>query len=84
KGNTASTGTSGRDALFEEAVRLICQHDRASASMLQRRLSLGFSRAGRILDQLEALGVVGPAEGSKPREVRIRNADEFLAGLQQQ
>lgn len=84
KGNAASTGTSGRDALFEEAVRLICQHDRASASMLQRRLSLGFSRAGRILDQLEALGVVGPAEGSKPREVRIRNADEFLAGLQQQ
>lgn len=67
-----------RDELFGDAVRVVCDHDRASASLLQRRLSVGYARAARILDQLEAAGVVGPAEGSKPREVLIRNAEEFL------
>ena len=66
------------DDLFQEAVKTVCQYDRASASLLQRRLSIGYARAARILDQLEATGVVGPAEGSKPREVLIQNADEFL------
>lgn len=68
-----------RDELFSDAVRVVCDHDKASASLLQRRLSIGYARAARILDQLEATGVVGPAEGSKPREVLIRNAEEFLA-----
>lgn len=67
------------DDLFQEAVKIVCQYDRASASLLQRRLSIGYARAARIVDQLEAIGVVGPAEGSKPREVMIRNADEFFA-----
>lgn len=69
----------GRDDLFEEAVRIICQYDRASASLLQRRLSIGYARAARILDQLEGARVVGPADGAKPREVLVRNADEFLS-----
>jgi len=73
-----STGEGGRDPLFAEAIRTICEHDKASASLLQRRLSVGYSRAARILDQLEAEGVVGRAEGSKPRDVLIRNAEEFL------
>ena len=73
------TGEGGRDPLFAEAIRLIVEHDKASASLLQRRLSVGYSRAARILDQLEAEGVVGRAEGSKPRDVLIRNAEEFLA-----
>lgn len=68
-----------KDDLFEEAVRIVCQYDRASASLLQRRLSIGYARAARILDQLEAAGVVGRAEGSKPRDVLIKNAEEFLA-----
>lgn len=71
--------TLERDSLFEDAVRIICHYDRASASLLQRRLSIGYARAARILDQLEAAGVVSPAEGAKPREVLVRNADEFLA-----
>ena len=54
---------------FAEAIRIICQHDKASASLLQRRLSIGYSRAARILDQLEEVGAVGRAEGSKPRDV---------------
>lgn len=68
-----------RDELFEEAVRIVCRYDRASASLLQRRLSIGYARAARILDQLHAVGVVGPPEGSKPRDVLIQNAEEFLA-----
>lgn len=68
-----------QDNLFTDAVRIICQYDRASASLLQRRLSIGYARAARILDQLEVAGVVGQAEGAKPREVLVRNAEEFLA-----
>lgn len=69
----------GKDQLFEDALRLICQHDKASASLLQRRLSVGYARAARILDQLEEAGVIGPGEGSKPRDVLVKNPDEFLA-----
>ncbi|MBI4153473.1 DNA translocase FtsK [Candidatus Woesebacteria bacterium] len=72
-------GLENVDPFFQEAVREVCQYDRASASLLQRRLSIGYARAARIIDQLEAAGVVGPAEGSKPREVLIRNAEEFLS-----
>jgi S-DNA-T family DNA segregation ATPase FtsK/SpoIIIE len=67
------------DELFNEAVRIICRDGRASASLLQRRLSIGYARAARILDQLEGAGVVGPSEGSKAREVLIQNAEAFLA-----
>lgn len=75
-------GNDGQDDLFKEAVQIICQHDRASASLLQRRLSIGYARAARILDQLEQAGIVGPAEGSKPRDVLVRNADEYFQQLQ--
>ncbi len=58
-----------KDALFNQAVEIVGQHDFASASLLQRRLSIGYARAARMLDQMESEGIVGPAEGSKPREV---------------
>ncbi|NLN29847.1 MAG: DNA translocase FtsK [Bacteroidales bacterium] len=58
-----------KDALFEEAARLVVQHQQGSTSLIQRRLSVGYNRAGRIIDQLEAAGIVGPFEGSKAREV---------------
>jgi S-DNA-T family DNA segregation ATPase FtsK/SpoIIIE len=74
------TTSDGRDSLFEEAVKIVCQYDRASASLLQRRLSIGYARAARILDQLEEEGIVGPGEGSKPRDVLIHNPDEYLSG----
>ena len=67
-----------KDDLFEEAIRTICQYDRASASLLQRRLRIGYARAARLLDELEIAGIVGPGEGSKPRDVLVKNADEFL------
>jgi S-DNA-T family DNA segregation ATPase FtsK/SpoIIIE len=68
-----------KDEFFDEAVRVIRQYDRASASLLQRRLKVGYARAARILDQLERMGVVGPADGAKPREVFLKNVEEYLA-----
>ena len=71
--------TGERDDLFEEAVRTVCQYDRASASLLQRRLKVGYARAARILDELEEAGIVGVGEGSKPRDVLVKNADDYFA-----
>ncbi len=62
---------SERDALFEEAARLIVSHQQGSTSLIQRKLKLGYNRAGRLIDQLEAAGIVGAFEGSKAREVLI-------------
>jgi S-DNA-T family DNA segregation ATPase FtsK/SpoIIIE len=60
---------SQRDAYFLEAARMIVQHQQGSTSLIQRRLKLGYNRAGRIVDQLEAAGIIGPSEGSKARQV---------------
>lgn len=66
-----SVDLSERDALFEEAARLIVAHQQGSTSLIQRKLKLGYNRAGRLIDQLEAAGIVGSFEGSKAREVLI-------------
>ncbi len=84
KGMMGTTGGDGHDHRFEDAIRLVCQHDKASASLLQRRLAIGYARAARILDQLEAAGIIGPGEGSKPRDVLMKNAEEYLAQQAQQ
>lgn len=60
------------DELLEEATKVVQRFDRASSSLLQRRLSIGYNRAARLLDILEQKGIVGPAEGSNPREVLIK------------
>lgn len=68
------------DELFKRAVELVCQYEKASASMLQRRLSVGYARAARIMDQLESAGVVGPLDNSsKGREVLVRSPEEVFA-----
>ena len=64
-----SDGESGGDPLFEEAKALVIETQKASASMIQRRLSVGFNRATRLMEELEMAGVIGPAEGTKPRKV---------------
>jgi DNA segregation ATPase FtsK/SpoIIIE, S-DNA-T family len=64
---------SDRDPLFDEAAKLIVLHQQGSTSLIQRKLKLGYNRAGRIVDQLEAAGIVGPFEGSKAREVLIQD-----------
>ncbi|HUR30138.1 MAG TPA: DNA translocase FtsK [Saprospiraceae bacterium] len=65
------------DDMFEDAARLVIQNQHGSTSMIQRRLKLGYNRAGRIMDQLEAVGVVGPADGSKPRDVLMYTEADF-------
>ena len=67
----AKVDLSERDALFEDAARLIVSHQQGSTSLIQRKLKLGYNRAGRLIDQLEAAGIVGAFEGSKAREVLI-------------
>ena len=64
------------DPLFDEAVKLALELNKASSSLLQRRLNLGYARAARLLDQMEQAGVVGVAKGSTPREILIKNANE--------
>lgn len=76
-------GDEGKDGLFDEAVQIVCQYNRASASLLQRRLKVGYARAARIIDQLETSGVIGPGEGAKPREVLIKGPEEILGGAAQ-
>jgi len=70
-----------RDKLFEECAKSVVQTQSGSTSMLQRRFNLGYNRAGRIMDQLEAAGIVGPAMGSKPRDVLFRSEMELTAFL---
>jgi len=75
---------SDRDSLFEDAARLIVQNQIGSTSLLQRRMKLGYNRAGRLMDQLEAAGVVGPNQGSKARDVLIKTEielQEYLSNL---
>ena len=74
-----------RDELFEDAARIIVQTQQGSTSLLQRKLKLGYNRAGRIIDQLEAAGIVGAFEGSKAREVKVANEmalEQFLKDLE--
>lgn len=72
-----------RDSMFDEAAHIVVMHQQGSASLLQRKLKLGYNRAGRIIDQLEKAGVIGPFEGSKARKVLIKDAitlEQFLKG----
>jgi S-DNA-T family DNA segregation ATPase FtsK/SpoIIIE len=74
---------NNRDPLFEDAARLIVQNQVGSTSLIQRRMKLGYNRAGRLMDQLEAAGVVGPNQGSKAREVIIKTDSELSVYLTQ-
>ncbi|MCB2376761.1 DNA translocase FtsK [Hymenobacter sp. BT635] len=74
-GDAEDFDAASRDSMFEEAARVIVTHQQGSTSLLQRRLKLGYNRAGRLIDQLEHAGIVGPFEGSKAREVLI--PDEY-------
>ena len=78
KKRDSSTGfASDFDPMFEEAARVIVRHQQGSVSLLQRKLKLGYSRAARIVDQLEDAGIVGPNDGSKARQVLVENEEQL-------
>jgi S-DNA-T family DNA segregation ATPase FtsK/SpoIIIE len=82
--NITNVDLSDRDDLFDDAARLIVAHQQGSTSLIQRKLKLGYNRAGRLIDQLEAAGIVGPFEGSKAREVLIHDEyslEQLLNGI---
>jgi len=74
-GSADASGIKDRDPLFEEAAKFIVQSDTASTSSLPRRYEIGYNRAGRLMDQMEAAGIVGPAQGGKPRKVLLSPMD---------
>ena len=76
-GSGGSVDMGNLDSKFEEAARLVVTTQRGSTSDLQRRLGMGYAKAGRVMDQLEAAGVVGPQNGSRPREVLVSSLDEL-------
>lgn len=83
-GGIGDIDLADRDPLFDEAARLIVMHQQGSTSLIQRKLKLGYNRAGRIIDQLEAAGIVGAFEGSKAREVLIQDEsslEQLLSSL---
>lgn len=84
EGSSSEFDIDDRDTKFEEAARLVVMHQQGSTSLIQRKLKLGYNRAGRIIDQLEAAGIVGPFEGSKAREVLYPDEyslEQFLDSL---
>jgi S-DNA-T family DNA segregation ATPase FtsK/SpoIIIE len=84
EGGKPDVDMDDRDVMFEDAARMVVQNQSGSTSMIQRKLKLGYNRAGRIIDQLEAAGVVGGFEGSKAREVLIKDMvylEQFLEDL---
>lgn len=84
EGSSREFDPDDKDPLFEDAARLIVMHQQGSTSLIQRKMKLGYNRAGRIIDQLEGAGIVGPFEGSKAREVLVPDEyalEQLLEGL---
>lgn len=71
-------GSGSDDDMYKDAVRVVVDSGKASTSLLQRRLRIGYSRAARIMEEMEEQGVIGPADGARPREVLIGSADDFV------
>ena len=83
KGDDGGDSEGGGDPMIDEAIKVVVEAGQASTSLLQRRLRLGYARAGRLIDEMEQLGVVGPHEGSKPRQVLMTYAQWMERSMQQ-
>ena len=85
-GGVGDSSLADLDPLFEEVARFIVMSNQGSTSAIQRKFSIGYNRAGRLMDQIERLGIVGAAQGSKPREVLVtdeNSLDTLIAQLRQ-
>ncbi len=83
-GGGGELDSDDRDALFEDAARIVVQNQVGSTSMIQRKMKIGYNRAGRLMDQLEDAGIVGPSQGSKPRQVKLPDEmalEDFLSRM---
>lgn len=79
KGSILNPSNGSTDPMLEDAIRTIKQHNQASTSLLQRKLSVGYSRAARLMDIMQEMGLIGPADGSKPREIINTNINAYMA-----
>src|SRR6202012_1984702 len=68
------------DDMFQDAVRVVIENKKASTSLLQRRLRIGYGRAARLIEEMEEQGIIGQADGSRPREVRVSSMDQVCGG----
>ena len=68
------------DDMFKDAVRVVIENRKASTSLLQRRLRVGYGRAARMIEEMEEQGIIGPADGARPREVLISSLDDIFGG----
>jgi S-DNA-T family DNA segregation ATPase FtsK/SpoIIIE len=73
-------GSEADDDMWKDAVQVVIEGGKASTSLLQRRLRIGYGRAARLIETMEEQGIVGPADGSRPREVLVRSMDEVFGG----
>ncbi len=81
EGGLMMDGSMQKGSQVEQAIRIVVQFNKGSSSFLQRKLNIGFNKAAELIEELEALGVVGPQNGAKPREVLVSDAEEFIQGL---
>ncbi|PLS80885.1 cell division protein FtsK, partial [Candidatus Saccharibacteria bacterium] len=70
----------GDDDMYKDAVRVVVESGKASASLLQRRLRVGYSRAARLIESMEEQGIIGPADGARPRDVLVSSVEDALGG----
>ncbi len=73
-------GADGDDDMWQDAVRVVIEGRKASTSLLQRRLRIGYGRAARLIEEMEEQGIVGPADGARPREVLVSSLEEVFGG----
>ena len=84
KGTMIAQGSDADDPMFEDAVKVIIESGKGSASLIQRRLRVGYSRAARLIETMEDQGIVGPQDGSRPRDVLVASMEDYYGASEQE
>src|SRR5205085_5754531 len=80
RGSSMNDGDTADEPIFRDAVRVVVEAHKASTSLLQRRLRIGYGKAARLIESMEEQGIIGAADGSRPREVLVSSVDEVFGG----